>query len=92
MYARNATMLKAGYAPAADVARALSKALSSIHRLVADGHVEGTRDGRALYVKMDSAAAYFDADGNQVMGDVCRKLKSEIVSEGNRLASSGAGH
>ena len=64
MFARNPLLLRDGYAPAADVARALSKSLSTIHRMVRDQRCAGIKDGPALYVHLDSLISHFRVEGN----------------------------
>lgn len=81
MYAKNPIMLKDGFAPAASTARALNLSLSTIHRMVEDGRVEGTRVGRALYVKLPSLEDYFGSEGNEAMQKAVGKLRSELEKE-----------
>jgi len=90
MYARNPMMLEKGFGPAAEVAKVLIKSLSTIHRLVNDGHIDGTRDGRALYVDMKSAAAYFRNDGNETMAALCEKKREAFIAEGKKLMKESA--
>lgn len=85
MYARNPRMLEKGYGPASEVAKKLLKSLSTVHRLVNDGHIDGARDGRALYVSMGSAETYFRNDGNATMADVCRAMRIAFEVEGKKL-------
>lgn len=81
MFSKNPKMLAGGYAPASGVARALSLALSTIHRMVEDGRVDGTRIGRALYLKLDSLETYFEGENNTVMKDAIVELRKSIARE-----------
>lgn len=81
MFSRNAFMLRDGYAPAADVARALSKALTTIHRMVNDERCTGARDGNALYVKLDTLVAYFQKTGNISLAIQTQKLQAKFLAE-----------
>lgn len=79
----NRVMLSKGYAPAADVARTLDKTLSTIHRMVEDGRIDGARDGRALYVKLDSLIDFYTHGDlpNEEMATLVRALAKEITAE-----------
>lgn len=79
--AGNPIMVRNGYGPAVEVARALSLALSTIHRMVDDGRVEGTRMGRALYVKLSSLEAFYDAEGNEPFRLAVAALRASLVKE-----------
>ena len=81
MKARNHLIMRKGYAPAHDVATATTKALSTIHRLADAGAFEVLRDGRALYVKLASAEAYFRAEGVAPLGDAIAKLARTVAKE-----------
>ena len=48
----NPTMRRAGYASAAQVAKALCKVLSTIHRMAKRGDVACLRDGDCLYLSI----------------------------------------
>jgi len=67
MLTPNPIMLKAGFRPAAEVATFIGKAHSTVHRMVTRGDVEGTRDGRALYVRVASLVAYYESTDNAAM-------------------------
>ncbi len=82
MYKRNPLMLAKGFAPAAEVGRALNKSLSTIHRLVNEDRVVGSRDGKALYVDLASLAKHFREDGNVVLAEAAEKLRKTLVAEG----------
>ncbi len=88
MFSRNPIMLKGGLAPATDVAEALGKSLSTIHRMVADGRVDGSRDGRALYINLTSLEAYYAADDNPAMAAIAAKLRVAVIKEANAAASA----
>lgn len=81
MFSKNPHMLREGYAPAATVARTLGLALSTVHRMSENGHVECTRVGRALYIKLDSLANYFEGDANEPLQQQVEKLKKEMNKE-----------
>jgi hypothetical protein len=81
MYKRNPLMLAKGFAPAAEVGRALNKSLSTIHRLVNEEHVNGARDGKALYVDLESLAAHFDGEQNPILAEAARKLRRAVIDE-----------
>lgn len=87
MYARNPLMLEKGLGPAADVARALNKSLSTVHRLVGAGKVVGARDGKALYIDLASAERYFIDAANPVMARICSELRGTLVKEGKKAAA-----
>lgn len=71
----NPVMVSAGYARAVDVARVICKSLPTIHRMVEDGRFEGTHDGDALYVKIDSVVAFFIGEGNEPLAAAARALR-----------------
>lgn len=77
----NRAMLLRGYASAADVARALDKTLSTIHRMVDDGRIEGARDGRLLYIKLDALHAFYmnSEQPNPTMAALVMQLKKDIA-------------
>jgi hypothetical protein len=74
-------MMKQGFVPAVWVAKALSKALSTVHRMVADGRVDGAYDGRALYVQCDSLIAHYHDSQNPALEDVAKALKVKCLKE-----------
>ena len=82
MFSKNPIMLKDGYSPASTVAKSLNLALSTVHRMVEDGRIEGTRVGRALYVKLKSLEDYFAGDGNETMRAEVEKLRLQQEREG----------
>ena len=73
MFRANPLMVDAGYAPASQVASVIKKAASTVHRMVETGRVEGARDGRALYVKVESLVAYYEECGNEAMAQAVRE-------------------
>lgn len=81
MYSRNLIMLRDGYAPAADVARALSKSLSTIHRMVEHKRCKGAKDGRALYIHVDSLVAHFKAEQNDAMVKELLAMKARNAAD-----------
>ncbi len=88
---RNPILLRDGYAPAGDVARALDKNLSTVHRMLKDGRVAGTKDGAAHYVKLDALMAYFRSEGNDSLAGEVMKLKAALLAEARtRLAHAPA--
>lgn len=58
-------MLDAGYAPAADAAKACGRELSTIHRWADQEKVQCARSGRRLYIAIDSLAEMHE--GNPVI-------------------------
>lgn len=80
MYQANPIMIQAGYVPAARVAEVLNKAVSTVHRMVADGRIEGARDGRALYVSVKSLENYFKSSDNAAMIEAIRKELKGVVA------------
>lgn len=82
MYKRNPLMLAKGFAPAAEVGRALNKSLSTIHRFFSEGLVKGARDGKALYIDLTSLQHYLVEDGNKILADEVVKLRAKVVAEG----------
>lgn len=89
MFSRNPHLLSAGYAPAADIARTLCKSLSTVHRMVEDGRAEGVRDGRALYVKLDTLIARFRDEGNTPLMQQLVKLKKDFAIEARTKLAGG---
>lgn len=81
MYKRNPIMLKKGLAPAAEVGRAMNKSLSTIHRLFNENKVAGARDGKALYIDLESLAKHFDAEANPILAEEARKYRARILAE-----------
>lgn len=82
MRTHNVIMLRAGFAPAAVVARELDKALSTIHRLVkAEAGVVGQRDGRALYIDLASLIAYYRSEKNDELARTVSALRDRLVRE-----------
>lgn len=81
MYKRNPLMLKKGLAPAAEVGRAINKSLSTIHRLFNEKKVAGARDGKALYIDLESLAKYFASEGNTILADEARKYRAKVLAE-----------
>jgi lactam utilization protein B len=79
VYTKNTTMMRAGYAPAAMVAEHLDKALSTIHRLATSEGIECARDGRALYVKLESLATHYDGQKNAPIASQVRKLLATLA-------------
>jgi hypothetical protein len=75
--ANNPIIMKEGYAPAVLVAARLNKSLSTVHRMVRSGRVEGANDGRALYVKVASLVSYYEASENTPLIDASRALDAE---------------
>ena len=67
MFTPNPIMIKAGFRPAGEVAKLIGKATSTVHRMVQQNRLEGSRDGRALYVSVESLIAYYEQDGNTAM-------------------------
>lgn len=59
MFKPNPLLLTQGFAPAAVVARVLSKSVSTVHRMEQDGRISGTRDGRSLYINLFSLLGYY---------------------------------
>ncbi len=55
----NPIMTAAGYAPAKRVAEVLNKSLQTIHRMVDDGDITGTKEGRVLYVLIASVVSFY---------------------------------
>lgn len=84
MFSRNPLLLRDGFAPAADVARCLSKSLSTVHRMVTSERAEGVRDGAALYVKLDPLIALYTEEGNQAMADELRRLKATFAAQARK--------
>ena len=74
-YALNEIMTKQGYVRAVDAATAFSKSLTTIHRWALAGRVKSARDGRALYLLVDSIIEMFVKEKNAPMAAVARKLK-----------------
>ena len=74
-YVENPVMLRRGYVRSVEVAQVLGKSLTTVHRWYLDGLVKGARDGRALYVLVDSLVEMFKTEGNEPMADVARTLK-----------------
>ncbi len=63
MKQQNSAMLKDGFAPAAEVARCLGAAITTVHRWVEKNEVSGKRLGRYWYVLLSSLAAKYPAGG-----------------------------
>lgn len=79
--ARNPVMIRKGFAPAAEVARKLEKALSTIHHLVEDGKVVGERDGRMLYVSLDSLKKHYDGEDSPTLASIVATYRTELRRE-----------
>jgi len=58
----NPIMIAAGYAPAKRVAEVLHKSLQTVHRMVSTGEIAGTKEGRVLYVLVESLDAFYAAN------------------------------
>jgi hypothetical protein len=84
MLARNPFLLRDGYGPAADVARTIHKAVSTVHRMVEDKRCDGVRDGVALYIHLDSLISYFREAGNASLADEIVKLKAKYALEAGK--------
>ena len=80
--ANNPSMLAAGFGPAARVASALGKSLSTIHRLCKGGAVQSTRDGAMLYVDLHSLRSYYAGLGNTALAATVKQLRDDMVREG----------
>ena len=80
-FTRNPIMLTRGLAPAAELARRLSKGLTTIHSYVRDEKVRGERDGRMLYVDLASLEKFFRGEDNTAMADAVVKYRAELAAE-----------
>ena len=68
-------MVQAGYAPAVEVATLMGKALSTVHRMVAEYNIDCQRDGRYLYVSVRALLEhYMVQDNSSVMLSVLKPL------------------
>lgn len=85
MNVNNPLIMKDGYAPAVLVAHRLNKSLSTIHRMVRSGRVEGANDGRALYVKVSSLVTYYEDSDNPSMTVIAKALDKECRSIAAKL-------
>ena len=81
MKARNMIIMRRGYAPAKDIADATGKVLSTIHRLAEANKFVFVRDGRALYVRLDSVEAYFRREGLGMLADAVKKVAAGVQKE-----------
>jgi len=90
MYKRNPIMLAKGLAPAAEVGRAMNKSLSTIHRLFNETKVKGARDGKALYIDLESLAAYFKSEGNTILADEATAYRKRVLAEASGAAPPSA--
>lgn len=81
MKAHNIQILKKGYAPAQSVANATGKHLTTIHRWADTGVLESVRDGRVLYVKLASCAAYFRRAGLDMIAVNVDRLAKEVAKD-----------
>ena len=86
MHRPNTIMLDAGYVPAADVARVLHKAVSTVHRMAEEQRIEGTRDGRALYISLASLRDCY-ADNPAILAVIEENLN---VAPNDQPACSGS--
>ena len=87
----NPVMLRAGYAPSVQVAKAIGKVLSTVHRMVSRGEIRAMRDGNALYIDLTSLEQHFRGNGPMLLrvkelrrwvkergsGNVARSAQSE---------------
>lgn len=80
-YKPNPNLLRDGYAPAMRLARELSKALTTIHRLAQDPRVKSARDGRALYIDTNSLEALFREDSNTALADIVKRVRAKLAQE-----------
>jgi hypothetical protein len=60
-------MAAAGYAPASEVALALGKALSTVHRMVEKLGLDHQRDDRFLYVSVKALVEHYRARGDNTI-------------------------
>lgn len=74
MYQPNPILIAKGYAPAAEVARKLSKSISTIHRMVSDQRIKGVREGIFLYIDLQSLIEHYQSNGNAVLVDAVKQL------------------
>jgi DNA-binding IclR family transcriptional regulator len=74
-------MVERGYAPAAHVAAALEKALSTVHRMVENNIVDGVRDGKSLYVSLASLESHYRLEHNKPMVDAVLALAKRLREE-----------
>ncbi len=81
VFVRNPLMLREGYAPASDVARAMSKNLSTLHRMVGSGRAEGVKDGHVLYVRLDPLIARLRKEQNRPLAAALVRLKKALRAE-----------
>ncbi len=81
MNPRNAAMLRKGYAPAADVAAAMGRNLSTIHRWVNAEEVAFEREGRWLYIDVASVEKSPHVGNNAILKAELKKLRERIRDE-----------
>lgn len=86
-FAPNLLMLAAGYVPAADVADALGKSLSTVHRMV-DAGLPAQRDGVYVYVSLDGLEQHYAAQ--PTMHAAVRALRARIETSIDVLDASAA--
>jgi hypothetical protein len=77
MKGTNEVMVDAGYLPAAMVAAAIGKALSTVHRMVQSGKLRFVRDGTALYIETQSLNDYYK--GNIPMLVAISRARTELT-------------
>lgn len=73
MFQPNPILIREGYQPAKAVADLIGKAHSTIHRMVHSGRLQGVRDGRCLYVNVESLVQYYERLGNKTMARAIRR-------------------